>query len=131
MRLKYCARCRADVEDAGGFCLLGHRLPTDGEDALMDLRREVDHAFKKVEVDISRVFEEQINEPIPAPAASVYEQLKSDQAMGDELLESRRTVWRELSDDTPVERNDPILSFSPSPRMEWGRKVGRRRRDDD
>ena len=130
MTLRYCARCRADVEDAGGFCLLGHRFPQTNEDPIADLRAEVDRAFNKVQVDISSVFEEKLEEPEPAPATGVYEQLKTDSETLDEIVENRRNVWRQLSEDGPVERDDPILSFSPSPRMEWGPGKSRRRRGD-
>ena len=130
MKLRYCPRCRAEVEDADGFCLLGHPLPVANEDPIADLRAEVHRAFKQVQVDISEVFEEKLDEPVPEPAAGVYAQLKSDADVAEEIVESRRDVWRALEDDDPVERDDPILSFSPSPRMEWGaRKLRGRKRD--
>ena len=144
MTLRYCPRCRADVEDAGGFCLLGHRLPVVDEDPIADLRAEVDRAFNKVQVDISKVFEEKLDEPVPAPVGNgveehldesapastgnVYEELRSDAEIADEVVQNRRNVWRQLGDDAPVDRDDPILSFSPSPRMEWGPDTSRRRR---
>ena len=131
MTLRYCPRCRAEVEDTGGFCLLGHRFPIAAEDPIADLRREVDQAFKKVELDISDVFEQKLEEPVPAPSGGVYEQLKSDSETLDEIVQSRRDVWQQLSDDGPVDRNDPIVSFSPSPRMEWGRDRRRRRKGDE
>ena len=133
MTLKHCPRCRADVEDAGGFCLLGHRLPVATEDPISDLKAEVDQAFKKVQLDISSVFEEEPEAPVQTPSSSpsdVYEQLKSDDEVVGELVENRRDVWRQLSEDDPVERNDPILSFSPSPRMEWGPGKSKRRKRD-
>ena len=140
MTLKYCPRCRADVEDAGGFCLLGHRFPEKNEDPIADLRAEVDRAFKKVQLDISHVFEDKLEELIPEPTGSIYEQLKADepvaasgrpltdQEAAEDIVASRRDLWRALSDDAPVERDDPILSFSPSPRMEWGPGKSRLRR---
>ena len=127
MTLRYCPRCRADVEDAGGFCLLGHTFPRES-DPVAALRAEVDGAFKKVQGDISKVFDEKLAEPLPAPAGGVYEQLKADSDVVDELVQSRRAVWEQLSEDAPVERDDPILSFSPSPRVEWGPERSRRRR---
>ena len=130
MKLRYCSRCRADVEDAGGFCLLGHPLPIAHEDPVADLRAEVDRAFKQVQVDISEVFEEKLEEPVPEPEAGVYAQLKSDAEAAEEIIENRRDLWRQLEDDAPVERDDPILSFSPSPRMEWGAKKLRGRKRD-
>lgn len=130
MKLRYCPRCRADVEDAGGFCLLGHPLPIASEDPIADLRAEVDLAFKQVQGDIAEVFEEKIEEPVPSPSSDVYAELKSDADAVEELIENRRDVWRQLSDDGPVERDDPILSFSPSPRMEWGAKKLRGRKRD-
>lgn len=131
MTLRYCPRCRADVEDAGGFCLLGHRFPERNEDPIADLRAEVDRAFNKVQLEISSVFDEKVDEFVPASSTGVYEQLKSDDQTLDEIVEKRRNVWRELSEEGSVTRDDPIQSFSPSPRMEWGPGKSRRHRRHD
>jgi hypothetical protein len=46
MTTRFCPGCRAEVEDTGGFCLLGHRLALEPPVAsLSALREEVDSSF--------------------------------------------------------------------------------------
>ena len=48
---RFCPGCRAEVEDTGGFCLLGHRLALDPPVAsLKALREEVDKSFSGSEL---------------------------------------------------------------------------------
>ncbi len=139
MSLRFCARCRADVEDAGGYCLLGHPLPPDGADPIADLRAEVDRAFDKIKIEIPATGMAStfpgagggtLEERGPGPEA--YEELRaSDEHLVEEMAQTRRDYWSQLradETDLSVSRDDPILSFSPSPRMEWGPEKGRRRK---
>jgi hypothetical protein len=49
---RFCPGCRAEVEDTGGFCLLGHRLAHDPPVAsLKALREETDASFEGSESD--------------------------------------------------------------------------------
>ena len=145
MSLKFCSRCRADVEDVGGYCLLGHPLPQDAVDPISDLRAEVDKAFEKIKIEIpvSGMASTFQAAPVPSPEPTVsnlepatstfegYEELRSsDEHLVEEMAQSRRDYWSQLrdEDDSSVQRDDPILSFSPSPRMEWGPEKGRRRK---
>ena len=130
MTLRFCSRCRADVEDAGGYCLLGHPFPRETSDALSDLRAEVDKAFEKIKIEIPVTG---LASTLQAPAPSSpepYEELRTSNELVEEMAQSRRDYWSQLRDevDVSVSRDDPILSFSPSPRMEWGPEKGRRRR---
>jgi hypothetical protein len=145
LSLRFCSRCRADVEDVGGFCLLGHTFPQDTSDPISDLRAEVDKAFEKIKIEIpvsgmASTFQT-AGAPSPEPTLSNlepatstfegYEELRSsDEHLVEEMAQSRRDYWSQLRDevDSSVERDDPILSFSPSPRMEWGPEKGRRRK---
>ena len=138
MSLRFCSRCRADVEDAGGYCLLGHPFPLDTADPISDLRAEVDKAFEKIKIEIpvsgmaSTFQTSRVPSPEPAlPAFEPYEELRSsDEHLVEEMAQSRRDYWSQLrdEDDATIARDDPILSFSPSPRMEWGPSKSRRRK---
>jgi hypothetical protein len=47
MTTRFCPGCRSEVEDTGGFCLLGHRLALEAPVAsLTALRAEVDDHFE-------------------------------------------------------------------------------------
>lgn len=134
MSLRFCSRCRADVEDVGGYCLLGHPLPQDAVDPISDLRAEVDKAFEKIKIEIpltgmASAFKS-AGSPSPA-TVDAYEELRgSDEELVEEMAQTRTDYWSQLRDevDVSVSRDDPILSFSPSPRMEWGPEKGRKRR---
>ncbi len=131
MDLRFCPRCRAEVEDAGGYCLLGHTFPpAPEEDPIADLRAEVDEALSKVRIDLHAVAASAASTAPALPARSLgYEALAPrDEDVAEEIVEGRRDLWNELSTDTKIEGNDPILFFSPSPRMEWGPERRRRRR---
>lgn len=143
MTLRFCPRCRAEVEDTGGYCLLGHPFPVIEPDPIADLRAEVDQALAKVKLDLAAVANAaRVEVPATTTRFGVYEDLASstetagpldgdDQAVVEDLAASRRDYWSQLrTDETTVERNDPILAFSPSPRMEWGpTRRGRPKRD--
>ena len=146
MSLRFCSRCRADVEDVGGYCLLGHPFPKDSSDPISDLRAEVDKAFEQIKIDIPvRGMATAFKAAAPAPALNgasttgpatagapdAYEELRaSDEHMVEEMAQSRRDYWSQLreEDEAAIARDDPILSFSPSPRMEWGPSKSRRRK---
>ena len=127
MRLRFCTRCRADVEDVGGFCLLGHRFPEATGDPITDLRVEVDLAFAKVQREVAAVLEP---EDAPSPTeVPVWQQLREDDhQVAEEIRVTSRKIYDELSDDDPISRTDPIIAFSPSPRAEWGPEKGHGRR---
>ena len=96
---RFCPRCNATVEDAGGFCLLGHPLREVAPVAsLSELRAEVDRAFEDVRVQVLASLGEA---PPPPPPSS----------------EGRMVVTIEAE---PSSGTDPIVDFAPAPRMDWG-----------
>lgn len=67
MAISYCSQCGSEVEDTGGFCLLGHSLHMADTGSLADLRAEVDKAFEQARaqvVDLGRA------RPYPSPSSS-------------------------------------------------------------
>ena len=70
MTVRYCPRCKTDVEDTGGFCLLGHRLALEPPVAsIQDLRDEVDRAFEEARLEVASVM---TRDDVPtAPMAAV------------------------------------------------------------
>ena len=131
MDLRFCPRCRADVEDAGGFCLLGHRLPTTTADPIADLRVEVNKAFEKVQVEVTSKSAAAETRTAPDDSADVpnWQQLRGDdKEIAEEMRATSRKVYEELSLDEEVSRTDPIFAFSPSPRADWGPEKGHGKR---
>jgi hypothetical protein len=50
---RHCTRCNAEVEDAGGYCLLGHPLRLNMETSSLDeLKREVEAAFESAQDEV-------------------------------------------------------------------------------
>ena len=50
---RHCMSCDADVEDAGGYCLLGHPLRLNMETSSMaDLKAEVEAAFETAQDEV-------------------------------------------------------------------------------
>jgi hypothetical protein len=97
---RYCTTCAAEVEDAGGFCMLGHRL-APAVPSIDEFQSEFEGAFEEARAQISGPTPAVPTPPPPPPPSQ------------------RPSVWDEL-DDEPVEATDPITSFAPAPRMDWG-----------
>ena len=123
MTTRYCPRCRAEVEDTGGFCLLGHPLRLAAPvDSLSHLRAEVNAAFAEAEAKVAL-------------------------AVGGAHVGSLSATQHEVAPPPPPPRNsrpdpfaglthtpsgpDPMADFAPPPRMDWGPKPSfwRRRRN--
>ena len=70
---RHCTRCDAEVEDTGGYCLLGHPLRLNMETSSMDdLKAEVEAAFEtaqdEVRQSLSPLIEKaQVASPRPEP----------------------------------------------------------------
>lgn len=96
MANRFCSACQTDVEDVGGYCLLGHSLRVAApSDSLKALRDEVDQAFEDARVQVAHSL---VGAPPPPPPA----------------LAPLRVTVDESSD------SDPIVDFAPAPRMDWG-----------
>lgn len=103
--LAYCNSCAAEVEDAGGYCLLGHRLsalvpPPPPPPPMADLRQAVAEVFEEAAVKVGA------SDP-DAEAASRY-------------VSSIDRTWAELENAPAPAADDPINTFAPPPRMDWG-----------
>ena len=105
---RFCSQCRAEVEDVGGYCLLGHPLAKAAPDngSLSSLRAEVDRAFEDARIQVASFVGEASNAPPPppppqgAPAAPTH------------------TTYPTIEET--VVGPDPIADFAPAPRMDWG-----------
>ncbi|MDQ3915867.1 MAG: hypothetical protein M3323_11165 [Actinomycetota bacterium] len=118
MAQRFCHRCGSDVEDAGGFCLLGHGLapvlgtpPPPPPPVMDDLTAEMESVFDAALATIQAPAEAP-EEPRPAPSRYVS---------------SIDRTWAELESAAPPSADDPINTFAPPPRMDWGpaRAAGR------
>ena len=134
MSQRYCPRCGDEVEDTGGFCLLGHSLRlAPATLSMSELRDEVDQAFEEARATVAAVIE-----PVAAPMSSSPPPPpppSSTPPPSDEEYVARgafKDVWAGLHEEISIDNDDPIAAFSPPPRMDWGpekslRKGGRRR----
>lgn len=110
MSFRHCRRCGTEVEDVGGYCLLGHPLrlsaPTD---SLASLRAEVNQAFADVEVKVAEVL-------AAAPAAHPQNVAPPPPPP---------PVRSEVTEFEPSLGPDPITDFAPALNMDWGPERGR------
>ncbi|HEY7876415.1 MAG TPA: hypothetical protein VIG64_14975 [Actinomycetota bacterium] len=164
MAHRFCTRCNAEVEDAGGYCLLGHDLRLEAPvDSLRALRAEVNRTFDEARRELADVMAPAV---AVAPAPSRRIRLDEARVLEGDSVEEREwadapvsvahgdrapepspqqdpapppprpvaNVWDGLDDEPALSPGDPIASFAPSPRMDWGpRKAGllsRRARDE-
>ena len=114
MSERFCAQCNTTVEDAGGFCLLGHSLseaPSTG--SLSELRAEVDRAFEEARVQVAATLGAAPPPPPPpgfvAPSPGV-------------------APAPFVPQEVPTGGPDPIAEFAPAPRMDWGPERSRMRK---
>lgn len=110
MAQRFCHSCGSDVEDTGGFCLLGHRLlarfdppPPPPPPVMEDLTVEVAQAF-----DAAQAVVRQMAPPEAPPRSS------------SRYATSLDRTWAELESAPPPSADDPINTFAPPPRMDWG-----------
>ena len=116
MSERYCPKCRTEVEDVGGFCLLGHdlRLRAVTDSTLNELRADVDRAFEEARVQVAAITGEipAVQAPPPPPPP-----------LPDDLEEQTKTrmeeLWAGFEEETPP-ASDPITQFAPDTRMDWG-----------
>jgi hypothetical protein len=106
----FCNRCAAEVENAGGFCLLGHRLsalapppPPPPAPVMSDLAEAVAEVFEEAEAKVTAL----------TPAATEAEP-------PSRYASSVERTWAELETAPAPSPDDPINTFAPPPRMDWG-----------
>ena len=117
MAERYCPKCRTEVEDVGGFCLLGHdlRLRAMTESSLGELRADVDRAFEQARVQVAAITGEIPAVPVSAPPPPP--------PLPEDLEEQTKTRMEELwagLEEEPASPSDPITQFAPNTRMDWG-----------
>ena len=104
---RFCSHCQAEVEDVGGFCLLGHPLAKAAPDigSLTALRAEVDRAFEDARVQVATVVGGVSSSAPPPPPPA-------------DATAPSRTTYPVI--EQTVTGPDPIADFAPAPRMDWG-----------
>jgi hypothetical protein len=120
MPLRYCKLCDGDVEDVGGYCLLGHPLRLDAPiPSVAEMRDEISRALGEANLESilaptsEPLTEEPLGQPDPFNGDSDYRPVPPPPP------EIRPTVWESLEIDAPATA-DPITAFAPPPRMDWG-----------
>jgi hypothetical protein len=123
---RFCPTCHAEVEDTGGFCLLGHSLRVaapDSSDSLSALRAEVDQAFEDARVAVGHALSEVPSAPAsysaPAPA-SYSAPAPAAQATPPPPPPSAPAAKLRIEGGYTGEGHDPITDFAPAARMDWG-----------
>jgi hypothetical protein len=170
MAQRFCSRCNAEVEDTGGYCLLGHDLRLEAPvDSLKALRAEVNRTFDEARRELADVMApaavvthtivEDLDraeaERLSAARHPAGKALRLDEALVLEGREDGRewsdppvspdaevasadprapvSVWQGLDEAPALTPSDPITTFAPAPRMDWGprrSRFGRRPRAD-
>ena len=132
MTERYCPKCRTDVEDVGGFCLLGHslKLASVTDSSMGDLRAEVDRVFEEVreqvQARIATVTGEMPAVAPPPPPPPAVETPAVIEAVEEATQTDLDPLWANFDEDLSPEGPDPIAAFAPSPRMDWGPEKGKR-----
>jgi hypothetical protein len=133
---RFCQKCGNEVEDTGGFCLLGHRLTLDAPTAsLEELRAEVDRSFEDARLEVEALVSSGVTSspsvadapPAPPAHSAATAPVRRMPPPPPPPPSARRTarpqVWSELARDLEngVDlTNDPINAFAPAPRLDWG-----------
>lgn len=128
---RYCPKCGTDVEDVGGFCLLGHSLKLASvTDSVGDLRAEVDRVFEEVReqvhAKIATVTGEMPAVVAPPPPPPPEQPTVVVEAVEEATQTDLDPLWANFDDELAPNGHDPIAAFAPSPRMDWGPERGKR-----
>ena len=131
MSERYCPKCGTDVEDVGGFCLLGHSLKLASvTDSMGDLRAEVDRVFEEVreqvQARIATVTGEIPAVTGPPPPPPPVEATAAVEAVEEATQTDLDPLWANFDEDLSPDGPDPIAAFAPSPRMDWGPEKGKK-----
>ena len=130
---RYCPTCATEVEDADGFCLLGHSLRVAPiTDSMDELRAEVDHAFAAARAELASINGRGSRASAPRPPAPPAPTGRPESGPtappppppSNYSETAMPSVWQafehELAGAQGIESGDPISMFAPSPRMDWG-----------
>lgn len=119
MTERYCPKCATDVEDVGGFCLLGHDLRLRPiTESMDDIRAEVDRAFEEAKIQVAAVTGE-------IPLVKAEDGPPPPPPLPDDLEEQTKArmveAWQHFEDEPGLPpASDPITAFAPDTRMDWG-----------
>jgi hypothetical protein len=154
MTTRFCPSCQAEVQDTGGFCLLGHRLALEAPVAsLKALREEVEESFEGSEHLADQLDSDPPWEGLPepvlasamAPAAVPFSEVPtapvrrvapppppppSPPSVGPPPPPPPPVLPPNPASPAPsgYAGADPIADFAPAPRMDWGPAKGRLKR---
>jgi hypothetical protein len=127
MPLRFCQRCASEVEDVGGYCLLGHPLRVDPLiPSVSHIRDEVDRAFEEVGLDdpveLLHVGPPAagVSSPPEIDASTPRDPLAPVEDAPDPPTSGHHTVWEALHDGVGPDGPDPMAAFAPPPRVDWG-----------
>lgn len=131
MGQRFCSRCGAEVEDVGGFCLLGHSLK---------LSPMTQQRAEGPRLHTSDTYEPLRPDPRPEPARPPASPERVTLAappppppppLPDDLAEQTKgridDLWAGL-EDSAASPSDPITAFAPNTRMYWGPEVTKLRK---
>ena len=129
---RYCPTCATEVEDADGYCLLGHTLRVSAITESMDeLRADVDHYFTAARAELASISGRGSGAPQgppappspngrPNPAPTAPPPPPPSNASEAELPSVWQALEHEIAGTEGLESGDPISMFAPAPRMDWG-----------
>ena len=112
---RHCNRCDAEVEDTGGYCLLGHPLRLSMDTAsLADLKDEVNAAFESAQEEAREAFTPLLEQVETAPAAALAPEPAFAAAVATMPARYAAPVM-EPAPTTPVAVREPRRSTPPPP----------------
>lgn len=132
--MRYCPKCSTEVEDTGGYCLLGHRLALDPPiSSISQLREEIDRSFEDANLEVTAVLatvggetrEEAIaygdipTGPMRTAAPAAPARMAPPPPPPPPAISKKPNPWEELENEIDIS-GDPIAAFAPAPRMDWG-----------
>jgi hypothetical protein len=116
MTTRFCPICANEVEDTGGFCLLGHSLKVaSAVPQSSELRAEVHRAFDEARIEVAAALADAERSEGAAPEE------REDPISAEQPVRERRvSPFAALEEELPPSQTDPISVFSPPARMDWG-----------